>query len=214
MAQFNMFYPQRLTALRIKHYTLWPKYNYKGGNMKKLVLILVLAVSACTHFQVAQVDPKTGYFPTDTKADIIKNEKYDLDSMKSLILISSGSFVEGQVRNLNYFDKIINLDDLQTIIVQGGLQDKVSSTQDKIGINKAYTYYKPFLWLRYYIRSEGRRQYGQFILTDPKDMKDIFIAEKHLDYVWAGVSDQNTWYPLCNAFIDYMKENSKSFRKP
>jgi hypothetical protein len=182
--------------------------------MKKLILVLVLAVSACSHFKVAEIDPKTGYFPSDSKADVIKHEKYDLDSMKALVLISSGTFVEGQVKNMNYFDKIINPDELQTIIVQEGLQDKVPSIAEKIGVNKAYVNYKPFLWLRFHVRGEGRQSYGQFILTDPKDMKDLFIAEKHLDYMWAGVSDQTTWYPLCNALIDYIKENSRTYRRP
>ena len=182
--------------------------------MKKCLLILLLTVSACSHFQVREVDPKTGYFPANTKADVIKNENYDLDSMKSLILISSGKFVEGQVKNMNYFEKIINLDELEKTIIEDGLQEKVPSISDKIGINKAYMNYKTFLWLHYNIRSEGNRQYGQFILTDPKDMKDIFVAEQHLDYFWAGVSDQTTWYPLCNALIDYIKANSKTYRKP
>jgi hypothetical protein len=183
--------------------------------MKKLTLVLLLGVViACTQFKVTTIDPRTGYFPSGKKADVIKSERYDLDSMKSLILVSAGTFGEGQVKNINYFEKVINVDQLQAIIVQEGLQDKVPSISDKIGVNKAYTNYKPFLWLRYHTRGEGRQEYAQFILTDPKDMKGIFIAEKHLDYVWAGVNDQNTWYPLCNALIDYIKENSKTYRKP
>jgi len=185
-----------------------------GGEMKKIILILLFAVSACSSFKVVEIDPKTGYFPSDTKADIVKHEKYDLDSMKSLLLVTSGDFVKGQVRNMHYFDKILNTDELQTIIVKEGLQDKIPSVADKIGVNKAYTNYKPFLWLRYNVRGAGRQAYGQFILTDPKDMQDIFIAERHLDYVWRGVNDQSTWYPLCNALIDYISENSKTYRKP
>jgi len=185
--------------------------------MKKLIFILLLAASACTYGKVVEIDPTTGYFPSKGKADVIKHEKYDLDSMKALVLVTASTFFQGQVRNMKYFDKIINLDELQTIIVQEGLQDKVPSIRDKIGVNKAYVNYKPFLWLRYKTRQEGRREYGQFILTDPKDMKDIFIAEKYLDYLtygWAGVNDQRTWYPLCNALIDYIKANSRTYRQP
>lgn len=181
--------------------------------MKKLLFLFLLVVlSACSTFKVAEIDPKTGYFPSETKADIIKHDKYDLDPMKSLVLVTAGAFVEGQVKNMKYFDEIINLGELQSIIVREGLQDKVPSIADKIGVNKAYTNYKPFLWFRYNVRKSEREAYVQFILTDPKDMKDIFIAEKRFDPVWGN--DQSTWYPLCNAFIDYVRENSKIYRMP
>lgn len=179
----------------------------------RLACFLLLFLMGCTNFKVVHLDEKTGYFPTASQAVTKKETPVDLDSMKALILVPDEDFVKGQVINIKYFDQVISFKDLQSAIVKAGLQDKVPSVSDAIGLNKAYTAYKPFLWLRYDQRADGRKAFGQFILTDPKTLEDIFIAEKELDYFWAGVNDQTTWYPLFNAFIDYIKANSKTYGK-
>ncbi len=174
-------------------------------------LLLAVLCGACTQFQVSEVNPQTGYLSASSQASTVKDKPYDLDSMRGLLLATGGDFVEGQTKNIKYFREVINVDDLQTKIVKAGLQDKVPAITDKIGINKAYTHYRPFLWLHYDTRRDGNKQYVQLVLTDPKDLEDLFIAEKHLDYMWAGVNDQTTWYPLFNALIDYIKRNSKAY---
>ncbi|KUM54662.1 hypothetical protein AR688_15375 [Rheinheimera sp. EpRS3] len=161
--------------------------------------------------KVAQLDPTTGRFPTKNQATIVKSSPVDLDSMKSLLLLPDNDFVKGQIGNINYFNATITLDDLETLIIQNDLTEEVPSVREKIGINKAYKAYKPFLWLRFDTRRENGKEYAQFILTKPDTLEDIFVVEKHLDYVWAGVNDQNTWYPLFNAIVDYIDENSKTW---
>jgi len=94
-------------------------------------------------------------------------------------------------------------------LVKNGLQEKIPTIGSPIGVNLAYKYYKPFLWLRFNIRGSGLEQYAQFILTDPATLNDIFVAEEHLDYMWKGINDQTVWYPLSNALVKYIKENSK-----
>ncbi len=178
--------------------------------MTKRILLLSLLVflASCTSMKVAPLDPNTGRFPTKAVANVVKSEKVELDELRSLLLLPDNDFFKGQIRNINYFDKAITLDDLETLIVQNDLSDKVPSVRDKIGINKAYKAYKPFLWLRFDVREENGKSYGQLVLTKPDTLEDIFIVEKHFDYVWAGVNDQNTWYPLFNALVDYIDENS------
>lgn len=181
--------------------------------MNKLFLTaLLLSLGACVSvMEISEIDLKTGYFPAKATADITKKDKYDIDSMKSLLLVTSGPFVEGQVRNMKYFDKIISSDDLATIVVREKLQTKVNSNIDRIFFNQAYENYKPFLWLRYKERNEGKDVYAQFILTEPKDMTDLFIAEKRLDR-FKGINDQTIWYPLCNALLDYIRDNSTTYK--
>lgn len=174
------------------------------------IVIIGLMLSGCSVLKVAKIEPTTGYFPGGKIANIIKNESINLDSMKSLILVTGGEFVKGQVENIGYFGQVIDRQDLEREIVKKGLQDLVPSIDGPIGINKAYTHYKPFLWLRYDTRGSGNQQYAQFILTDPATLNDIFVAEEHLDYVWKGVNDQMVWYPLSNAFVKYIREHSKS----
>jgi hypothetical protein len=162
--------------------------------------------------KISELDPETGRFPSNVEANIITNETVDLDSMKSLILVPDDDFVEGQIKNIGYFDEVINIDQLETIIIKNGLTEKVPSLQDKIGINKAYNAYKPFLWLRFDTRKEGNKSYAQFILTKPDTLEDLFVVEKYLDYVWNGVNDQNTWYPMFNAIVDYIDEQSTTWQ--
>lgn len=184
----------------------------RGNEMNILILLLsCLLVSACTQFKVVEIGHQTGYLPIQRKADVIKHEKYDLDSMKSLIVVSAGEFFQEQVINMHYFENVISLDELRAIIIQEGLQEEIPCIADKIGINKAYTHYKRFLWLRFDSRRDGMRQYAQLILTDPGTLNDIFITEIYLDIAFRGVSDYTEWCPLCNALLDYIRENSKSY---
>lgn len=70
-----------------------------------------------------------------------------------------------------------------------------------------------FLWVRWDTRKEGSTEYLQLVLTDPLTLDDYFIAETVFDMVWAGVNDQNNWYPSLNALIDYIRKNSKTYGK-
>jgi hypothetical protein len=209
-------------------------YNFrqlgeKMGILRKIALVLfIVSISACTNMKVVKLDKNTGRFPTTAKATVVKNVQTDLDSMKSLLLLPdnhlvngqtaksllflpSEEFMKGQISNINYFEKTITLDELETQIVKNGLTDKVPSIRDKIGINKAYKAYKPFLWLHFENRTENGKLYGQFILTKPDTLEDIFIVEKNFDYNFEGISDQTIWYPMLNAIVDYIETNSKTW---
>jgi len=179
-----------------------------------LALLNTLILSACgTYVKVVEMDSVTGYFPSDVKATVVKTVDTDLDTMKNLILVSDIDFTGEMVRNIDYFDKVINYDDLEKILVQEGLTDQISSLENKIGINKAAKAYKHFLWLRWKIRKEeDNKKYSQLILTDPITLEDIFICETYLDYVWSGISDQANFYPMMNALVDYIRANSASYQ--
>lgn len=180
--------------------------------MKKSVAIAVFlfAVSACSTMKVAEVDPNTGYLPGQKKATVVSSTPIDLDAHKSLIVVANSEFLTGQVRNLNYFDEVITVEELEKRIVAADLTDKVPSLRDRIGLNNAAKHYKPFLWLRFNVRGTDAK-YAQFILTDPISADDYFITETKMDYVWSGVNDQNNWYPMFNSLIDYIKQNSRTY---
>ncbi|MGS2717835.1 hypothetical protein ACVBE9_06665 [Eionea flava] len=182
--------------------------------MKRLMVVgLFLILTACSSMQVTTVDPNTGYFEAKKQAVTTVSKFVDLDSIKQLILIPDEDFVKGQINNIGYFDKVMTFDDLEKEIIVNNLQDKVPSVRNKIGINKAAKEYKPFIWFRFDTRGSGNHEYAQFILTDPDTLEDIFVSEIHLDYIWAGVNDQYTWYPLFNEMIKYIEANSQTYRK-
>jgi len=182
--------------------------------MKKcLTLVFALIISACTSLEVVELDPNTGYFPGEKRATVTKAIKMDLDIEKPLVLVPTGDFTSKMVDNIGYFDRVITFEDLEKIIIKNDLTDKVASIDSRIGINQAAKAYKKFLWVRWDTRKEGSKIYKQLMLTDPISLEDIFICETHYDLVWAGVNDQNNWYPMMNSLIDYISDNSPTYGK-
>lgn len=182
----------------------------------KLFLTLFFATlcAACsTQYKVVETDPKTGNFRTNAVANTITSKIVNLDEYKSILLIPDSDFVKGQLESIGYFDQLITREELETIIIRENLQDEVPSVRDRIGLNQAYEHYKEFLWFRFDTRGKGLDEYGQFILTNPGTLEDIFVAEIKFDKWGPGVNDDTTWYPLFNSLIKYIKANSRTYRK-
>ena len=179
--------------------------------MQKLSLaVIALLLSACgTHSKVIELDPETKLFPSNKQAIVVTSRPFDIDNRRSLVLVPDSIFDFEMTKNIGYFDEIIQTDDLEVLIVQNGLTDRVSSVNDAIGISKAAKHYKPFLWLRYKKKRDYSTDFWELILTDPLTLEDYFVAKTRLDY-GIGVSDQNNWYPLYNALISYIRKNSKN----
>ena len=185
--------------------------------MKNTIVILMLGLLflGCSNMEVAQLDPRTKRFETDTKATLVKSIDIDLDQHKSLLLLPDDEFMKGQMRNIKYFDKMITFEELETIIIKNNLTENIPALNSKIAISRAAKAYKPFLWLRLNIRNGSgyNQQYAQFLLINAETSEELLVVERHLDYIWAGVNDQNTWYPLFNAIVDYIDKNSKTWSK-
>ena len=171
----------------------------------------VLLLGACgTQMQVVSPDAKTGYFPTGekvVKATTLTSEKVDLKRYSEIILVPRNDFDKGMVQKLGIAKEAIDLEQLQTRIVQANLTDKVPGVVDRIGISNAARYYKPFLWVRYDFGGQVRGKEAKLIVTEADTQKDVFVASIPLDYIWAGVNDQNARYPLYNALLDWVKSN-------
>lgn len=188
--------------------------------MFKFALTLGLAclLASCTSMKVIKPDANSGYFGgvkggSAKKATTTKNIAIDLDSKKQLILVAGEDFTPQMVKNIGYFDTVINFKELEELIIKNNLTDAVPDISSRIGLNKAAKAYKPFLWLHWDNRKDGNKSYLQLVLTDPITLEDYFISETYLDYVWAGVNDQNNNYPTFNSLVDYIKANSKTFKK-
>lgn len=175
---------------------------------------LSLCLTGCmgTEFQTANVDPSTGYIPTAynpsagvNKGNVITNEKTDLAKYQGRMLVTGGSFFEQEMVNIGTFSDVMDSEELQKRIIQAGLQDKVPSVSDLIGINKAYVNYKPFLWLHLEIKNgEDSKRYVRMLVTDPGTTKDLFEVREDLCGIPECENDQKTWYPLFNSLIDWI----------
>jgi hypothetical protein len=176
-------------------------------------IFIVLLVAGCSSFKVVELDPSTGYFPVSSKAQIVSEKPLDLDTRKNLLLVPKSDFVKGMIKNIAYFDELVTFDELEKQIIAANLTSKIPAITDRIGLSNAAKNYKSFMWLHFDTRGEGRSKYSQIVLTDPLTMEDYLIAETYLDFRWSGVNDQNNWYPMLNSLVDYIKKNSKTYRR-
>ena len=161
-----------------------------------------------------KVSEKTekGLFKASKKADILVNKPFNLDENKSLLVVPNSPFMKGMVEEIGYFDKVITFDDLEKDIIKDNKQDEVGTLNGKIGINNAYRKYKKFLYLKFDDNKEKSKRI-QLKLVNPEDFDEIFVADTLYDDFWVGVNDQNTFNPLFNALITYIKGNSKTYVK-
>ncbi len=171
-----------------------------------------LLASACSSFEVSALDPKTGFLKASVKATTIVSKPFNLDARKDLILVQNDPFVLGQTQAIGYFNEVITAEQLEIRIIQNNLGDKVPSVSERIGLNNAAKHYKPFLWLHFDI-NDAKSEFVQIYLTDPLTMEDVFVAEVYMDTIWAGVNDDNAWYPLFNELIAYVRANSATYGK-
>jgi hypothetical protein len=115
-------------------------------------------------------------------------------------------------KNLNYFEQVMTFDELEKEIIRNGKQDDVGSLSGRIGLSNAATKYKPFLYL-HFENNAAKTNHLQFKLINPTTAEDLFVSEIKLDYLWAGVSDQNAYNPLFNSLLEYIQANSKTYNK-
>jgi hypothetical protein len=178
-----------------------------------IATIFLTLLAACgTQMKVATLDEKTGLLKSDrgniSTATIVTSKKLALSPFKGLAFISSaGDWGVDQLKAIKYFDQVLSYDELQKLVIANNLSDKVTSLNEPIGLSKLSRAYKPFLWVKFKQVRRENKTYMQLIATNPETLDEVFVSEVHLDYVWAGVNDQNSRYPLFNAFIDWVNQN-------
>jgi hypothetical protein len=177
---------------------------------------MLAAVSGCggTKGQAVRPGP-TGFLPTNShgeaaQAQTLVADKIDMRSFKPLALVTANESTITQIRSIGYFTEVISLVELQRRVVEKNVQDKVPSISDRIGINNAARFYGKFLWIHYDTEKRDGKSYVKLVATDPTTLLDVFVAERELVnpmLTWNGYTDQNTWYPLFNSFIAWLKSN-------
>lgn len=183
--------------------------------LRLLSIAIVSFVFAGCNFQISKIDSSTGYFPTEVKADVVLKKPFDIDQRKSLLLVPNSEFIKGQAINIGYFDEVMDFTDLENRVIAAALVDKIPGVNNRIGVGNAAKHYKPFLWLRFASAPVGSSATVrlQGFLTDPISMEDLFVTETFVSGGLKSVDDQSHWYPMFNALIDYIKQNSNMHKK-
>jgi len=189
------------------------------NNLKKIVTVAILVTLnyGCGSFEKATtLNPSTNYFPAkkNKQPSVLKDVAVSRDSLKSyLLVVPSNDYWLQMGNNLNYFDTVMTYDQFQTAIVKEGLSDKIPSLSDKVGLKRAYDYYRQFVLLEpTKVQKPGDGWFAGLILYEPQRAEVIFQNEIWLNLMWDGWTDQGTMFPLFNSLLDYLryKENEKN----
>jgi len=180
--------------------------------MKRILVLLIIAgLTACGTVGEVTTRQEDGKFKASKEAEVVISKPFDLDSHKSLLVVPNGKYMLGMSENIGYFDKVMKFEDFEMAIIKDNKQEEVGPLSGKIGLSNAYRKYKPYLYIRF-ARNKDKANYLQLKLINPNTAEELFVAETYMDYIWVGVNDRNTFNPLFNAFVNYIKENSKTFK--
>lgn len=185
----------------------------------------LLALSGC-YYKEGVRNTETGLFQTTFEPDIKLNEPFDLDKRKQLIFVEVISsrypdadmttYIEHytkQLKRINYFDEFLNYEELQIALIKNDLSEQIPSLKGKIAVSNAAKLYKPFLWLTIDLTPPDADVIGTYRLTfvDPLSLKDLLIVETTPGFWW-GMTPEAMQFPMFNALIQYIRENSKSYK--
>jgi len=172
-----------------------------------------LFLSGCsTVGEAKDIDPATGRIKTESvygtiKATVIKSEKIPVQNYRPLILVLGSKFFKEQTVKFGYFEKVVNRQDMEQLLIKEGKSDIVSDVTNMLSWKKIADNYRTFLVLRPDIREEGRTSYAQLKVVQADKAEEVFVAEVKMDFMWKGVNDDTVFYPLYNAFIDWVNAN-------
>jgi len=171
-----------------------------------LAITAFLSLVSCdTYDKVTTLNPKTGRFNAyNVNVKITTALKANTDTLKKLIIVPNSSYWTEMVKNMNYFDEVMTFSDMDMDITKKGLADKIPSLTDKIGLNRAYKYYRPFFVLYFTQEIKNNNLYYGLELYDPAKVETIFENKVYISQSVLDRTDQKTMYPLFNSLLNYL----------
>lgn len=174
-----------------------------------LTILIATTITSCgSSEKVTTLNANTRRFPAKNKTVItLKKTSVNVDTLKTLIIVPNTTYWIEMSKNMKYFKEVMTLAGLQKDIIAKGLTDKIPTVWDRIGLNNAYKYYRPFVILNMTkAQKPGSGWYAGLTLYDPGKADYIFQNEIWLNLMWDGWTDQGTMYPLFNSMLDYLNE--------
>lgn len=173
-----------------------------------------LLLSACADVKPKPLDPSTRLFPTTTvlDRDAVKTNKPFDPKFKHLVYVkvpdekpkAFAEFYVTELRNSNLFDQVASKSDLEAIVLQKNLSDRVPSVSDMVGLHKLQEQIGPFLIVEPYFEFKGGYSYmGQLSAIDPATGETVLVLQQKA-FNWAGL-DSPLIYPLLNGFVQWAR---------
>lgn len=178
-----------------------------------ILFMLALAVSGCsTTLKPRTLDPTTGQFATDTKlsADSVKTQKPFVEKYKVLAYVKTddskakeyNAFFVESISNMGTFNKVVTKQDLEALVLQRKLTDKVSNISDLIGLNQLAKQIGSFLVVEPYVEWKGGYNFFAHLRAiDAESGETVLLLEQNA-FNWAGLDDP-LFFPLMNGFLQW-----------
>jgi len=189
-----------------------------------LLLVAIVATGCSTTLKPRSLDTTTGRFPTDTKlaADGAKVVKPFSNKLKVLAYIKTDDskvkqynefFVES-FRNMGFFTKVVTKQELESLVLERKLTDKVSNISDMIGLNQLQKQMGPLLVVEPYVEWKGGYNYFAHLKAiDPESGETVLLLEQTA-FNFSGLDDP-LFFPLMNGFLQWVKgETISTMPKP
>ena len=143
-------------------------------------------------------------------ATILKSDHIKLERYRSFIYMPNGLIIQDPNEITGHFDRVVkSYEELEQLLVQEGKSNIVSGVFDLLAWKKIADSYKPFLVLKEDVRSEGIHEFIQLRVVQADTADYVFVAEIELsnDESLSGGFDSAAYYPLYNAFLEWLKQN-------
>jgi hypothetical protein len=114
------------------------------------------------------------------------------------------SFYLETFKNMKVFDQVMNKADMENLVIEKKLTDKISSVSDKIGLHSLGKEIGAFLVVEPYVEWKGGYDFiANLKAYDSENGKDVLVLENKA-FNWAGL-DKPLFYPLFNAFLEWVR---------
>jgi hypothetical protein len=178
-----------------------------------LAALLAFLPAGChTVGQHKEPDPQTGHLPAKpgAVATVVKSEKIDMPKYRDLILTIGGTFFRDQTIAFGWFTTVVDAHDMKDLLIKENKAGVAFDFENPVSWKRISDNYKPFLVLRLDERTAGGKRYIQLKAAPSDAGGDAFVAEVDITTfsgIMTGANDRNVYYPLYNAFIDWVKSN-------
>jgi hypothetical protein len=176
------------------------------------LLIAVLSLAACSStLKPSTPNPSTGYFATESKISkggVVTEAPFDSKYLGILYVKTDvksdklNDFYVTTFKNMAKFGKVYDRSNLETLVIQQGLADKVPNISDLIGLKHLSDVIGPVLVVEPQAQFEGGYRFSASLrAVDAQTGQEVLLL-KNRAFNWAGL-DQPLFYPLFNGFLDW-----------
>lgn len=172
---------------------------------------VAMLVSGCSTTLKATAVDGSGRFPTTTllKADAVKTRQPFDPKFKPMVYVKTdeklqqyNEFFSQSFANMKVFDKVLLKSDVEKLVFERQLTDKVSSVSDLIGLNQLQKQIGPFLVVEPYVEWKGGYDFtASMKAVDPSTGETLLLIEQKA-FNWAGL-DKPLFFPLLNGVLDW-----------